>query len=750
MGDSQAALILASWSFEPVPAFGLLFAAIVYWRGWSRVRRLAPERFPEWRLASFIIGLTVVYIALASPLDAFASWLLSVHMVQHLLLTMVAPPLILQGAPFLPMLSGLPRGFARHGLGPFLSEPHLKKIGAFLVHPFFAGPLFMLSNVLWHLPALYELALGSRTIHQVEHLCFLGTALLFWWPVVQPWPSRPALPRWVAVPYLLVVDLQNTALSGFFTFYGLVLYPTYASAPRISSLSAIDDQTFAGTIMWVPGSIAFLLPAAIIAIKCLSGSQLVRRRPIAKKIPLPVLQCGPFDLLRLPVVGAIMRWRHFRISLQALFFGLAMLVVWDGFFGPQVAAMNLAGVLPWTHWRGLTVLALLVAGNLFCMACPFTFARDLGRRIFPATHRWPRALRSKWLAVALLVGFFGAYEFFDLWETPWWTAWIIISYFVAAVLVDGFFKGASFCKYICPIGQFHFVSSLASPLEVRVRDADICSSCRTHDCLRGNEIQRGCELHLFQPSKSGNMDCTFCLDCVKACPSENVGILAVAPGSDLLHEGKRSAVGEYSRRPDIAALVLVMTFAAFANAAGMVPAVLEFEKKHGLTSWILLVGFITVLPAALASICAWASGKISASKTPWRPTLCGMAVLFAPLGFSMWVAHFSFHFLTGLFTPWPVFQRLLRESGLSSSVPDWNIPAGAFAGLPAIEIILLNVGCLFTLWLLWKKTLSISSRHPLFAFLPWALIACGLYAIGIWIILQPMEMRGTLLLALAG
>ena len=192
MGDSQAALILASWSFEPVPAFGLLFAAIVYWRGWSRVRRLAPERFPEWRLASFIIGLTVVYIALASPLDAFASWLLSVHMVQHLLLTMVAPPLILQGAPFLPMLSGLPRGFARHGLGPFLSEPHLKKIGAFLVHPFFAGPLFMLSNVLWHLPALYELALGSRTIHGFALLVARRSAMALA-PGVAPLGSRSLL-----------------------------------------------------------------------------------------------------------------------------------------------------------------------------------------------------------------------------------------------------------------------------------------------------------------------------------------------------------------------------------------------------------------------------------------------------------------------------------------------------------------------------------------------------------------------------
>jgi putative membrane protein len=180
MGDSQASLILASWSFEPVPALGLLLAALVYWRVWGRVRRLAPERFPEWRLASFIAGLIVAHIALASPLDAFASWLLSVHMVQHLLLTMVVPPLILQGPLFLPMLSGLPRGCVRHGLGPFLSEPRLKKISLCFVHPLFAGPLFMLSNVLWHLPAFYELGLGSTTIHQIEHLCFLGTALLFW------------------------------------------------------------------------------------------------------------------------------------------------------------------------------------------------------------------------------------------------------------------------------------------------------------------------------------------------------------------------------------------------------------------------------------------------------------------------------------------------------------------------------------------------------------------------------------------
>jgi cytochrome c oxidase assembly factor CtaG/ferredoxin len=745
MENTQASLVFASWNFEPVPALGLILSAFLYWRGWWKVRRLAPDRFPEWRLVSFLAGLIVIYIALASPLDAFASWLLSVHMVQHLLLTMVAPPLILLGAPFLPMLSGLPRGFVRSGLGPFLNDPRLKKVGGLLVHPFFAGPLFMLSNVLWHMPAFYELALSSPTWHQAEHLCFLMTAMLFWWPVVQPWPSRPVVPRWVLIPYLLVVDLQNTVLSGFFTFYGRVLYPTYAAAPRITGLSAIDDQTFAGTIMWVPGSVAFLLPAAVIAIKYLSGSKLVRpRHPVPKVKARPLDPHRPFDLLRVPVLGALIGSKYFRVSMQALLFGLAILVVVDGFFGPQVAAMNLAGVLPWTHWRSFTILALLVAGNLFCMACPFTFARDLGRRIFPATHRWPRFLRSKWLAISLLVLFFWAYEFFDLWETPWWTAWIIIFYFAAAVLVDGFFKGASFCKHVCPIGQFHFVSSLVSPLEVRVRDSSVCATCRTHDCLRGNESQRGCELHLFQPAKSGNIDCTFCLDCVKACPSDNVGILAVPPGSDLLHEGKRSAVGDYSRRPDLAALVLVLTFAAFANAAGMTAPALEMEKKLGLASGLVFLVFVLLLPFLLASVCAWLGMKCGATAISWREHLCGMAVLFAPLGVSMWAAHFLFHFVTAALSPWPVIQRLAKDAGISSYFPNWNIASLGFTNLPALEILLLNAGCLFTLWLLWKKTISSSPENALLRFLPWALVACSLYCFGIWIVFQPMEMRGTL------
>ena len=744
MTSLPAESVLFSWAFLPLPAFGLLAAAVIYFRGWRTLNVQVPWRFPVERLISFLGGLVVIYVALASPLDAFAGWLLIVHMVQHLLLTMVAPPLLLLGWPMLPLLSGLPRSFVREGLAPFLNSPLLQRFGRFLVHPFFAGPLFMLSNLAWHAPALYDLALSSPAWHQFEHLCFLGTAVLFWWPVIQPWPSRPALPRWVMIPYLLAADLQNTALAAFLSFYDGVFYRTYAVAPRISELSALDDQAGAGAVMWVPGSMAYLIPAGIIAIRYLSPRR--RRHPE----PPPARRPGPprqrFDLLRMPVIGDVIRWRFFRPVLQSLMLMLAAAVVLDGLFGPQVAAVNLAGVLPWLHWSGFSAIVLLAVGNIFCMACPFTFVRDLGRKIFPATREWPRALRSKWFAVALLAGFFWAYEYLDLWDSPWWTAWLVVFYFAGAMVVDGIFKNASFCKYICPIGQFNFVASLVSPMEVRVREPDVCSTCRTHDCIKGNETQRGCELLLFQPRKSGTMDCTFCLDCVKACPHENVGILAVPPGCDIIADPRRSSVGEYSRRRDLASLVLVFVFAAFANVAAMLFPVREMEEAvrrifgpqvAGLVWFSVFVFCVVILPLGLARLCGRFS---SAAAGHGRPgSTGGLVFALIPMGFAMWVAHITFHVFTGALTPWPIIVRVARDLGMRSAMPAWDVAIAPFDGLVGLQILFLNAGLLFSLWILWRKSCALSG-WALPVFLPWAAVATALYIAGVWLTFQPLDM----------
>src|SRR5258705_5890474 len=252
---SQA--ILSSWSFDVAIVTSLAVSAIVYLRGWLILHRTSPERFQSWRLFAFAGGIVALWLAIASPLDAFAGLLLSAHMVQHLLLMSVAPPLILLGAPFLPLLRGLPRKFARDGVGPFLNWPALRRVGNSVTHPVTCWIVMAITLCAWHVPAAFDLTLRSPGWHKVEHVCFLGASLLFWWPVVRPFPSRPHWPLWSVPVYLLAADLLNTALSAILTFSDHVLYRSYLEVPRLFGTTALADQNCARVIMCVPGSLVF-------------------------------------------------------------------------------------------------------------------------------------------------------------------------------------------------------------------------------------------------------------------------------------------------------------------------------------------------------------------------------------------------------------------------------------------------------------------------------------------------------------
>jgi len=269
--DSVITDVFQSWTFDPWIIIPLLLAGAIYLRGWRELHRRLPRRFAVWHLIAFQAGLLTLFLALASPLHPLAELLLQFHMIQHLLLMMVVPPLLLLGAPILPLLRGLPRPVLQHGLGPFFVSRALQRLGRFLTHPLVCLLAFTVSNLTWHVPGLYEIALQSEFWHDVQHICFLSMGLLFWWPVVQPWPSRLRWPQWTMIPYLLFADIQNTALSAFLIFSERVLYPTYAAVPRLWGITAMDDQAAAGAIMWVPGSVIFLVPVAVLAIRLLDS-----------------------------------------------------------------------------------------------------------------------------------------------------------------------------------------------------------------------------------------------------------------------------------------------------------------------------------------------------------------------------------------------------------------------------------------------------------------------------------------------
>jgi cytochrome c oxidase assembly factor CtaG len=261
------------WGGPAAAPAALVIAGVVYARGWRRSRRRLPGRFAARQLTAFLAGLACLCIAIASPLDEAADTRLSAHMMQHILLLTVAPALLLLGDPLLPLLRGLPDSLRRSLVAPLLHWRSLRDAAHALAHPLAA---LLISSVIfwsWHLPALYQLALRVPAVHVVEHASFVAGGLLFWYPVVQPWPSRPEWPRGAIIPYLLAADVQNTVLAAVLTFSDRVLYPFYEFHGRATQAAALDDQVLAGVIMWVPMSLAYLIPAALLTIRLLSPAK---------------------------------------------------------------------------------------------------------------------------------------------------------------------------------------------------------------------------------------------------------------------------------------------------------------------------------------------------------------------------------------------------------------------------------------------------------------------------------------------
>ncbi len=280
----NADALVTRWEIPWAVTAALAITALVYVRGWRLIRRTRREQFPLWRLLAFLGGILSLFVAVASPLDTFSDSLLFMHMAQHFVLMSVAPPLIVLGAPVVPMLRGLPRPLIRTVLRPLFRSGVLPKIGSFLTRPKVAWIAMNVAYVGWHVPRAYEFALASENWHNCEHACFFFTSLLFWWPVVEPWPFRSRWARsrsgdhgrWLLLPYLLLADVVNTALSASLCFSGKLLYPSYAAVPRLLGLSALNDQIAAGAFMWVMGSVVFLVPAMVITVQLLSP-----RRPRA-------------------------------------------------------------------------------------------------------------------------------------------------------------------------------------------------------------------------------------------------------------------------------------------------------------------------------------------------------------------------------------------------------------------------------------------------------------------------------------
>lgn len=263
-------LASGSWSLPVSLTLAMLLTALLYLRGWLHLRSASGNVIPVWQASSFFLGLFLIWVAVASPIAAFDEQLLTVHMIQHLLLMTFAAPLIWLGAPLMPFLHGLPPQFVRTVVGPLFRWKPMVWLGRALGRPAFCGLAATAALVGWHIPAAFTLALHSEGWHVFEHASFLATGLLFWWPVVQPWPSASTGPRWSMLLYLFLATLPCDLLSGFLVFSERVAYPVYLSTSQQSDLAVLVDQQCAGALMWTCVTLVYLVPAAILTNRLLA------------------------------------------------------------------------------------------------------------------------------------------------------------------------------------------------------------------------------------------------------------------------------------------------------------------------------------------------------------------------------------------------------------------------------------------------------------------------------------------------
>ena len=261
----------------------LIFTALVYLRGWLSLRSRTVNVTSAWRCCSFLIGLFFIWVAVASPMAALDHELLTIHMLQHLLLMTFAPPLIWLGAPVCPVLHGLPRRFVERLLVPLGQSRAAKRLARALDRPGFSWLAACAALVGWHIPIFFALGMQSAAWHLVEHLSFLATGLLFWWPVVQP--SRGAVRQDLSmILYLFFATLPCDILSGFLVFCDRVVYPVYLSSSHLFGFSALGDQQCAAALMWTCVTVVYLVAGAILTMRFLSPQGLSQNDVVGSKM----------------------------------------------------------------------------------------------------------------------------------------------------------------------------------------------------------------------------------------------------------------------------------------------------------------------------------------------------------------------------------------------------------------------------------------------------------------------------------
>jgi putative membrane protein len=275
-----------TWGRDPFIIAGLALTAWLYWRGARRVWRESSERGRSVRRSeawAFCAGWLALFIALVSPLHPWGEVLFSAHMTQHEVLMLVAAPLLVLSRPLVPFLWALPAGW-RSSVGAVGKKRGVRVVWRTLTNPLVAWAIHAVALWLWHAPALFQATLRSDFVHTLQHLSFLGSALLFWWALIHS--PRGLMGYGAAVLYMFTTSVHSGVLGALITFAHTVWYPAYATTTPSWGLTPLEDQQLGGLIMWVPAGLVYIIAGLALTVGWMRESERRVQRREQRALPL--------------------------------------------------------------------------------------------------------------------------------------------------------------------------------------------------------------------------------------------------------------------------------------------------------------------------------------------------------------------------------------------------------------------------------------------------------------------------------
>jgi cytochrome c oxidase assembly factor CtaG len=247
-----------AWSFEPLVVIALTLTAVVFAMGWWRLSREAGKHGSRriWEVFCFAGGWLALFIALVSPLHAWGSVLFSAHMSQHEVLMLVAAPLLVLGRPLVVFLWAFPVNWSRR-IGNLAKIPAISRGWQLFTIPLVAWLVHAVALWIWHVPVLFEAVLHHEWVHTLQHVSFLGSALLFWWALIHG--PRGVMGYGAALLYLFTTSIHSGALGALLTVAGSVWYPSYIGLTTSWGLTPLEDQQLGGLIMWIPAGLVYVI-----------------------------------------------------------------------------------------------------------------------------------------------------------------------------------------------------------------------------------------------------------------------------------------------------------------------------------------------------------------------------------------------------------------------------------------------------------------------------------------------------------